>query len=106
MTNDSFDRVRPRNLDPQRVGIVDGNIKVPDREGKRALFSEEAAPPALGSVALVCGSCDTRTVVSWAKALKLAFPSVPAVVPGTGVRVWMKCPACRDRGWVEVSLRS
>lgn len=103
----SFDRVRPRSNDPadDRITVVDGEVRIPDREGKRALFSEAPEPPTFGSVALCCTKCDTRSVVSWAKAVRLALPGVPALVPGSGVRVWMKCPACRQRAWVDMSVR-
>ena len=103
----NLDRVRPRSQEPERVvGMVDGEVRVPDREGKRALFSNEAAPPTLGSVSMSCLRCDTRSVVSWSKALKLTFPSVPALVPGAGVRVWMRCQTCHERAWVDLSLRT
>jgi hypothetical protein len=81
---------RPRRVDPQ---------------GKRSLFSEEIAPPSVGSVALHCDKCDTRSVVSMVKAAKLAFPAVYVPVPGRTDKVWMKCPACRHRGWVHVRIK-
>jgi hypothetical protein len=103
--NPSFDRVRPRSKQTDRtVGFVDGESQIPDREGKRALFSSEPAPPTLGSVAMVCNRCETRSVLSWSRALRLAFPSVPALVPGNGVRVWMRCGTCERRSWVDLSL--
>ncbi len=107
MTEQTFDRVRPRTADPtdERIIIVDGEVRVPDREGKRALFSTEPEPPSLGSVAMTCTRCEARSVVSWGRALRLAFPSVPAVVPGSGVRIWLKCPTCEQRSWVDLSLR-
>ena len=100
----NFDRVRPRNDADSSFGLVDG-VRVPDREGKRALFTNEPAPPALGAVSLNCTRCETRSVVSWSQALRLTFPSVPAVVPGSGVRVWMRCRTCDQRAWVDLSLR-
>lgn len=106
MTKPTFDRVRPRTgAAEERIGLVDGEIRVPDREGKRALFSGEPEPPTLGSVAITCTRCDARSVVPWGKALRLAFPSVPALVPGAGVRVWMRCRTCRHRTWNVLSLR-
>jgi ribosomal protein S27AE len=95
----SFDRVRPR-----AAGAA-GRAKTTDREGKRALFSEVAAPPSAGSVALDCSKCGARSVVSMATLWRVAFPAVPAVVPGHGVRANMKCPACGERSWLTVSLR-
>ena len=107
MSGSSFDRVRPRHLESQDAppAVVD-EVRVPDLEGKRALFSATPEPPSLGSVAVTCLTCDSRSVVTWASALKLAFPSVPALVPGAGVRLWLKCPTCRNRSWVEFSLRT
>lgn len=99
-TGQSFDRVRPRD-----AGTVGGGAKAVDREGKRALFSEEAAPPSTGSVSLTCSKCEARSVLSMAALLRVAFPAVPAVVPGQGVRANMKCPTCGERSWMAVSLR-
>ena len=101
----SFDRVRPRNLDEKESLLDEGRLRVPDREGKRALFSDAPEPPTFGSVAITCTKCDSRSVLSWSSALRLAFPSVPAVAPGSGVRLWLKCPSCCQRSWTEVSLR-
>jgi len=96
----SFDRVRPRD-----AAAGAGQATTTDREGKRALFSEVAAPPTTGSVALVCGKCDARSVVSVAALWRRGLPAVPAVVPGQGFRANMKCPACGERSWLMVSLR-
>lgn len=95
----SFDRVRPREASGA------GRAKTTDREGKRALFSEVAAPPTAGSVALDCSRCDARSVVSMAALVRISFPAVPAVVPGRGVRANMKCPACQERSWLTLSMR-
>ncbi len=105
--SETFDRVRPRTAraSDEQIIVIDGEVRVPDREGKRALFSSEPEPPSLGSIAMTCTRCEARSVVSWAQALRLAFPSVPALVPGSGVRLWLKCPTCRDRSWVDLSLR-
>ena len=45
------------------------------------------------------------TVVSMATMWRVAFPALPAVIPGQGFRANMKCPACGERGWLTVSLR-
>ncbi len=76
-----------------------------DPQGKRSLFSEDVAPPAVGSVALHCTKCDKRSVVSMVKAARLALPSLYMPVPGRADKVWMKCPACRSRGWVHVDFK-
>jgi hypothetical protein len=81
---------RPRKVDPQ---------------GKRSLFSEDVAPPSVGSVALQCTKCQKRSVVSMVKAAKLAFPSVYVPAPGRTDRVWMKCPACKHRAWIHVKIK-
>lgn len=99
-TGQSFDRLRPRD-----AASGSGPAPATDREGKRALFSEIAEPPATGSVALLCSKCETRSVVSMTTVLRVAFPAVPAVVPGQGLKVNMKCPTCGERNWVSVSLR-
>ncbi len=104
MHTPSFDRVRPRTSGEPENPAADGQARVPDREGKRVLFSATPEPPSFGSVAITCTRCSSRSVVSWASALRLAFPIVPAVVPGSGVRLWLKCPTCRQRSWVELSL--
>lgn len=96
----SFDRLRPRD-----ASGAAGPAVTRDREGKRALFSELAEPPAAGSVALTCSRCDARSVVSLATVLRVAFPAVPAVLPRQGFRANMKCPACSERSWLAVSLR-
>ena len=106
MSSHAFDRVRPRHADDSSaIEIVNGEVRVPDREGKRALFSEAPEPPTFGSVAMTCTKCEARSVVSWTRALRLVFPSVPALVPGSGVRLWLKCPTCSERAWVDLSLR-
>lgn len=81
---------RPRRVDPQ---------------GKRSLFSDEIAPPAVGSVALHCTRCDARSVVSMVQAAKLALPSLYLPAPGRTDRVWMKCPSCGARSWVRIRLK-
>lgn len=96
----SFDRLRPRD-----AASGSGHAPATDREGKRALFSEVAEPPSPGSVALVCSKCGVRSVVSMTSVLRVAFPAVPAVVPGHGVKANMKCPSCGERNWMTVSWR-
>lgn len=76
-----------------------------DPQGKRSLFSDEVAPPALGSVALECSTCQVRSVVSFVQATKLALPSLYLPTPGRVDQVWMKCPACRKRNWMKVRVK-
>lgn len=47
--SETFDRVRPRTAraSDEQIIVIDGEVRVPDREGKRALFSSEPEPPSL-----------------------------------------------------------
>lgn len=109
----SFDRVRPREARPRAVGTV-------DPQGKRVLFSA-AAPvsnrPGTGSVVIECSDCRQRSVVSPLQAIRAAVPSLVlglTVAHGesshsVGVRpqgrsAWLRCPACRRRRWVQLTL--
>jgi hypothetical protein len=76
-----------------------------DPQGKRARFSDEISPPSLGSVALHCEKCDSRSVVSMVQAARLALPMMYIPSPGRTDRVWMKCPACSARSWVRVRIK-
>ena len=91
-----FDRVRPRGSQPQ------AGATAADREGKRALFSDAPASGPSGVVTLHCRSCEGSSVMSWGAALRKALPSIPVALPGKGLRVHMKCPACGKRTWIEV----
>jgi hypothetical protein len=92
----SFDRIRP----------VTGSAESGrgDPQGKQALFSGADNPPSLGSVALDCSKCHSRSVVSVAKYAKLSATGMHAPVPGRGYRAWLKCPACSTRAWVGVTI--
>jgi hypothetical protein len=79
--------------------------RMTDPQGKRALFSDEIQPPSVGSVALHCTKCDTRSVVSVLQAARVATPLVYIPAPGRSDRVWMKCPACSSRSWVRVRVK-
>jgi hypothetical protein len=95
---------RPAAL--RRVPIPTGKPKRrSDPQGKRALFSDEISPPSLGSVALHCGKCDSRSVVSMVQVARLAMPMMYIPSPGRTDRVWMKCPACSARSWVRVRIK-
>ena len=112
-----FDRVRPR--DPRPTGGTTGISH--DPEGKRALFSA-ASPgddrPGIGSVTIECSGCGERSIVSVTQAMRAAFPSLLlglTVVHGEsshGIglagenehRAWLRCPACRYRRWVKLSI--
>jgi hypothetical protein len=102
----SFDRVRRRDPVVSDGGGVPQAGRSTDREGKRALYSDVAAPPSVGAVALTCSRCEQRSVVSWMRAARLAVPGVVVPIPGSGTRSWMRCPACRRYTWMDVSLRA
>lgn len=111
--NASFDRVRPRAARPQGVGSV-------DPQGKRALFSATAAVSnrsGPGSVVIECSDCRQRSVVSPLQAIRAALPSVVlglTVAHGESARsfglraqgqsAWLRCPACRRRRWVRLTI--
>lgn len=94
---------RPASL--RRVPTPADRARKVDPQGKRSLFSEDVAAPSVGSVALHCTKCEKRSVVSMVKAAKLAVPAMYVPVPGRTDRVWMKCPACKSRNWVHVSVK-
>lgn len=98
----SFDRIKPANTAPAKVGpVVDA--RVDDVQGKRALFSGADQPPAIGSVALDCTRCDRRSVVSYVRLLKMMTTGFFVPMPVIGQRAWVKCPACQRHAWVNVS---
>ncbi len=80
--------------------------RMADPQGKRSLFSDDVMPPSVGSVALHCSRCDSRSVVSVVQAAKLAMPMMYIPGPGRTDRVWMKCPSCSARSWVKVRIKS
>lgn len=89
----------------RRVPTPEERRRRQDPQGKRSLFSEQVAPPAVGSVALHCPKCDSRSVVSMVQAAKLALPSMYIPTPGRVDQVWMKCPACGSRAWVKLRIK-
>ena len=93
----TFDRVRTRAADDPSVAPV-------DVQGKSSLFSRAAVTPSLGSVAITCSECHNATVVSYARAVKLAVPSVHLPVVRRAYPSWMRCPACIERHWVKISF--
>lgn len=98
----SFDRVRPRAATEQPEPEVRGERA--DSEGKAALFSSLENPAHLGTVTIDCSSCRRRTVTSYFKAARLAFPSIHLPVVHKPYPSWMQCPACRSRTWVRIEF--
>ena len=98
----SFDRIKPANTNVPTTGpVVDA--REDDVQGKRALFSGADQPPAIGSVALECSTCDRRSVVSYVRLLKMMTTGFFMPVPLVGQRAWVKCPACQHHAWVTVT---
>jgi hypothetical protein len=75
-----------------------------DMAGRAALYSAPMPGPGLGRVAISCPACATRSVVGYWDALWLALPSLHLPIVRGPNCSWMRCPACRNRGWVAVSL--
>jgi hypothetical protein len=111
-----FDRVRPRT---NPSGAAPGEA-VPDAQGKRVLFSNaaEPAPPGLGTVLVECSRCHEGTVLGVLPAVRASIPGVHLglrVGHGEHVKVlavlkpeypnYARCPACRRRGWLRVTLQ-
>jgi len=98
----SFDRIKPANAATPATGpVVDA--REDDVQGKRALFSGADQPPAIGSVALKCSTCDHRSVVSYVRLLKMMTTGFFMPIPMVGQRAWVKCPACQNHAWVTVT---
>lgn len=102
-----FDRLRRR---PPATADEPGPVTdaIRDQEGKRALFSAAdlaEATPAFGSLTVDCSACRERTVVSAQQALRLALPSLHFPLLRRAPWSWMRCPACRQRTWVEVHVQ-
>jgi uncharacterized protein with PIN domain len=95
--SDNFDRVRTRAADSLSVAPV-------DVQGKSALFSKVDVSPSLGSLAITCSGCQTATVVSYGRAVKLAVPSMHLPMVRRAFPSWMRCPACAERHWVRLDF--
>ncbi len=106
-----FDRLRPRAASARPNARANGTVPGPrlDREGKRALFSVDAAPAAppvaRGGFQLTCSGCGTMTALSPLQVLGAALPSVHLPILRRKFPSWMRCPACRRHRWVRVDLR-
>ncbi|MEI8080240.1 MAG: hypothetical protein WCI74_00135 [Actinomycetes bacterium] len=100
-----FDRIRPAAAQrPTDTPVV--QAREDDLQGKRALFSGADQPPSVGSVAIQCGGCSNRSVVSFVRLAKLWATGIYVPVPGANQRAWLKCPACRKHEWVTINLKA
>jgi hypothetical protein len=95
-----FDRLRRRAPDTHHPAPSAG-----DPQGRRALYSVAAQPPALGAVTVDCSACGEGSVVTPRGLVRLAVPSVHLPLVRRGHPSWMRCPACGRRTWVRVGLR-
>lgn len=95
-----FDRIRPPKDSLPAVGEAVVETRDGDVQGKRALFSGADQPPAFGSVALDCGNCSRRSVVSYVRLARMMTTGF--YVPVVTQRAWIKCPACKEHAWVTV----
>lgn len=114
MSSGGFDRVRPRAARPRDAAAA-GH----DPQGKRALFSAgpvAADRPGPGSVTVDCPVCGERSVLSPVQALRAAFPSLllgaqltrgdrsRRIGLGPERAAWLRCPTCRRRRWVTLTV--
>ncbi len=74
------------------------------RDGKQALYSPVESRPPLGAVSFRCRRCTQTSVLTVSQAARAMVPSVHLPLPGPH-RSWVRCPACRRRGWVSIRLR-
>lgn len=100
-----FDRIRPADSAP-RSAAPRASDRDTDVQGKRALFSGAAQPPSVGSVAIRCGGCSVRSVVSYVRLAKLWATGIYVPLPGSNQRAWLKCPACHKHEWVTINIKS
>ena len=101
----TFDRVHPRT--PDRLEERDLSAAPPfvDVEGKRALFSQTSAPPAMGAVTIECSECGAESVLTPTQWIRASVPSVHLPFVKKRYPSWMRCPACRRRTWVRARFR-
>jgi hypothetical protein len=102
VSEQGFDRLRRRGVD----GPVTGpRPRASDPLGRRALFSVAEQPPAFGAVEVECSRCGRTSVVTPRALVGLAVPSLHLPFLRGRYSSWLRCPACRQRTWVRLSLR-
>ena len=102
MSEQGFDRLRRRSVDPPVAGA---HPRASDPLGRRALYSVAEQPPALGAVEVECPRCGRTSVVTPRALVRLAVPSLHLPFLHGRYSSWLRCPACRVRTWVRLSLR-
>lgn len=105
--SDTFDRLRPRDGGApagqvrQLRAVGPGTV---DAEGKRSLFSTTEPSLKRGFVLVDCPRCATRSALTPRQLLRNAVPSVHLPLLRRDAS-WMRCPACRRRGWLRARIR-
>lgn len=83
-----------------------GGFDERDPMGRMALFSEiEPQEPATGWLWIECSSCLKETAVSPLDLVKATLPFSLHIPFRRPYHSFMRCPACRRRTWVRVTLR-
>ncbi len=100
----SFDRVRPRAAHARGTSSVPPPPPASDVDGKRALFSGAPPVPARGSLAVACGGCGAKSVLSARQALRALVPSLHLPLLRRN-RSYLRCPACSRWEWCHLTLR-
>lgn len=96
----NFDRIKPAvHTEATQAPVIDARDD--DVQGKRALFSGAEQPPALGSVALECGRCSRRSIVSYVRLAKMMTTGF--YIPVLSQKIYAKCPNCKKHSWLEVT---
>jgi hypothetical protein len=104
----SFDRLRKRNAWAETTDEV--TTRRSDPAGKQALYSanrvqrDQVRTGAGPRLEISCSKCGVASAVDPLSAIGLLIPSLHLPVIKRGAASWMKCPACRDRTWVSLSV--
>ena len=102
MSEQGFDRLRRRSVDP---GAAGQRPPTADPLGRRVLYSVAEQRPSLGAVEVECSSCRRTSVVTPRALVGLAVPSLHLPFLRGRHSSWLRCPACRKRTWVRLRLR-
>ena len=101
----TFDRLRPRGAAESEAREMERPAGTVDADGKRALFSQTATPPAFGAVTVECSSCRAETVLTASQWVRAAVPSLHLPFVRKDYPSWMRCPACGTRTWLRAHFR-
>jgi len=104
----SFDRLRKRDAWAETTDEV--TTRRSDPAGKQALYSanrvqrDQVRTGAGPRLEVSCSECGVTSAVDPLSAIGLLIPSLHLPVIKRGAASWMKCPACRSRTWVSLSV--